>query len=33
MMKLSLMSDDLPIVLIKEQDGVYIPEWDGRIQL
>ena len=28
MMKLSLMSDDLPIVLIKEQDGVYILEWD-----
>ncbi len=28
MMKLSLMNDDLPIVLIKEQDGVYILEWD-----
>ena len=28
MMKLSLMSEDLPIVLIKEQDGVYILEWD-----
>ena len=27
-MKLSLMNDDLPIVLIKEQDGVYILEWD-----
>ena len=22
------MNDDLPIVLIKEQDGVYILEWD-----
>ena len=28
MMKLSLMNDDLPIVLVKEQDGVYILEWD-----
>ena len=28
MMKLSLMNDELPIVLIKEQDGVYILEWD-----
>ena len=27
-MKLSLMNDDLPIVLVKEQDGVYILEWD-----
>ena len=28
MMKLSLMNDDLPIVLIKEQDGVYVLKWD-----
>ena len=28
MMKLSLMNDDLPIVIIEEKDGVYTLEWD-----